>query len=194
MNKDRIRKQARERIELGYSRQHVLDELVLEYPDARPKRIARLVRYIPSLAARYHYRTEQQMLLGAIALFAVLELVRPILDADFHADSAFQWFRVVPFATIFLGIAVYRYRGEVYQWLALINFGSAMGLLGLAEELVEGRVDPWELTRGLLSLAICALAWHLSVKLFPDFKLQKDPLGQLPPRIVFPEEPGIMPM
>jgi len=191
MDRKSIRKQAEERIGLGYTRQHVFDELMLEHPGEKPKKIAEVVRYIPSLAAREHYGTYQQGLLAAIIAFAVLQLARPVLDGEFNGAGAFTLIRLLPFATIFLGIAVYRWRGEVLPWLAFINGMTVFTLMNDLSELAKGSVDPWEFSRHGLSVLIAALAWYLSANMYPKYKEEKDPLGQMPPRIVFPPEPGM---
>lgn len=191
MDKKRIRKQAEERMGFGYTRQHVFDEVMLEYPEAKPKKVADVVRYIPSQAGREHYRKYHQALLAAIAAFAVLQLARPLLDGDLSDAGTFKFIRILPFATIFLGIGVYRWRGEMLPWLAFMNAFSVFPLLNDISALVKDNVDPWELARHILSLVIAALAWYLSSHLYPKYQEEKDPLGRMPSRIVFPPEPGM---
>jgi len=72
MNKKRIRKEAEERISIGYTRQHVFEELMLEYPEEKPKAIADLVRFVPSIAAREHYKVYQHGLMAVIVGYAAL--------------------------------------------------------------------------------------------------------------------------
>ena len=64
MKKDRIRELAEERIAMGYSRQHIQDELVMMHPEAKPKRIADVLRYLAPDATRVHFRSYQQGLLA----------------------------------------------------------------------------------------------------------------------------------
>ncbi len=191
MDTKRIRKQAEERIGFGYARQHVFDELMLENPQAKPKKIAEVVRYIPSLAARERYKVHHQGLLAAIVAYAALQLARPLLDGDFDKAGTFEFFRLLPFATIFLGVAVYRWRGEMLPWLAFMNAFSVFPIMNDFGELAKGTVDPWEFARHLLSVTIAALALYLSSYMYPKYTEEKDPLGQMPPRIVFPPEPGM---
>ena len=73
MGKREIRKAVEAKIDLGYSRQHAFDEMRLEQPELGLKRLADVVRYVPSLAARQKYRVEQGALLAAIAASAVLQ-------------------------------------------------------------------------------------------------------------------------
>lgn len=191
MGKKDIRRKVEERIGFGYTRQHVFDELVLEHPEEKRKKIAEVVRYVPSLVARERYKVYQQGLLAAIVAYAVLQLARPLLDGEFNEVGTFKFVRLLPFATIFMGIAVYRWRGEVLPWLTFMNAFSVFPLLNDLGELAKGSVDPWEFARHFLSLTIAALAWYLTSRMYPKYKEEKDPLGQMPPRIVFPPEPGM---
>lgn len=191
MDMKRIRKQAEERFGFGYTRQHVFDELMLEYPGAKQKKIAEVVRYIPSIAARERYKAYHQGLLAAIVAYAILQLARPLLDGEFDGPGTMKYFRLLPIATIFLGIAVYRWRGEVLPWLAFMNGISVFALMSDLKALAGGSVDPWEFARHVLSVTIAALAWYLLSKMYSKYTEEKDPLGQMPPRIVFPPEPGM---
>jgi hypothetical protein len=197
MGRRDIRRVAEEHISHGFSRQHVFDLLISELPGERPERIAKVVRFIPSLAARSHYREPQQALLLAIVASGVLELVRSVLDGDLddmRMSRLVAMLFVVPFATVFLGFAVYRWRGEVYRWLAWVNALSVLLLPADLKAILSGDADPWQLASRVLSLAIAGLAFHLSVRLFPKYEVVKDPVKGVPPRIVFPPEPGMMAM
>lgn len=188
MKKDAIRTLVKERIELGYTRQMVLDELVAIHPEVKPKRIADVVRYQATLLAREQYRDQQRGLLVAVLLYGALELFRPMITGEFRGGGVAQWFQVLPCATLFLGYQVHRWRGEGFQWLAIVNFLSALGLLGLPEKIREGGFPVWATIGDLLSLVIAALAWHLAHRMFSAPKVEKDPAGSLPPRYVFPAE------
>lgn len=191
MDRKRIRKEAEERISYGFSRQHVYDELALQYPEVKPKKLAEVVRYIPSLAAREHYKQAQQALLYAVIATGVVSLLKPILSGEFNELALGKVIRFAPIATIFLGFSVYRWRGEVYQWLGFVNLMSSLGLLAGMSSIMSGEADPWSLINGGLALAICVLAFHLHRDLFPKYTEEKDPLGNMRPRIVFPPEPGM---
>ncbi|MBL7951673.1 MAG: hypothetical protein JNM62_08130 [Flavobacteriales bacterium] len=190
MKPKEIRERAEERASFGYSRQHIFDELVMELPEEKPEKIAKVVRYVPSLAAREHFKSYHQALLACIIAFALLQLLRPFVAGEVKMESSWRMLRVLPFATIFLGIAVYRYRGEGLQWLAFINGLTLFAVLNDLSELAKGSVDPWEFGRHLLSISIAGLAWFLSARMYPDYTKEKDPLG-MQPRIVFPPEPGM---
>lgn len=190
MNARKIRELAEERAGFGYSRQHIFDELTMQYPGEKPEQLAKVVRYVPSEAARSHFKSYHQALLACIIGYGVLQLIRPLLAGEFDSGS-WTSFRLMPFATIFLGIAVFRYRGEVLPWLAFINGLTAFAVLNDLSELAKGSVDPWEFGQHLLSLAIAGLAWYLSVHMYPKYTVDKDPLGNAPPRILFPPEPGM---
>lgn len=176
---------------MGYSRQHIQDELVMMHPEAKPKRIAEVLRYLAPETTRVHFRTYQQGLLAIVVLAGALELARA-LDGFLGADiKPWRLFSVIPFATLILGHALYKWRGESLYWLAILNGFGALGLISAVQDLVAGEPEPWVLSRKLMSLAICILASYLANKAFPKYAVQKDHLGAAPPRYVFPSEPGV---
>lgn len=191
MNAKKIRERAEERASFGYSRQHIYDELMMELPDEKPEKIAKVVRYVPSLAAREHFKSYHQGLLVCIIAFALLQLLRPFVADDVEVVTSWRTFRLLPFATIFLGIAVYRYRGETLQWLAFINGLQVFALFGDLTDLSTGRVDGWNMAQHGLCVAIAALAAYLAWRMYPNYQKEKDPLENMRPRIVFPPEPGM---
>ena len=194
MKRKRIRQLVEERIGFGYARQHVFDELVLEHPEVPPERVAKVVRYIPSLAAREHFRVPQQALLAAIVATGLIDLLVPLWSDDLSTMGTARMLRLLPIATVFLGFAVYRWRGEVLPWLAIINGFSAFAVVEDLSELAKGNVVTWDFAQHLLSLLIAVLAFYLSLRLYPKYTVVKDPLGRMPDRFVFPPEPGMMMM
>lgn len=190
MDKKRIRQQAEERIGYGYTRQHVFDELMLERPAEKPQRVADIVRNVPSLMARQAYRGHHQLLLLAVAVGAALQIARPVLEGAMDKPSASKWVGLVPLASIFLGIGVYRWRGETFQWLALVNIWGALGLMGKLDDLVRGDLDGWTAARYALTLTVAGLGLFLWKRVFPKYTVQTVGGAQ---RIVFPPEPGMHP-
>lgn len=191
MQQKLLRRRAEELAGYGYSRQHVFETLRLEHPEVKPTKVADLVRYIPSLAAREHFKPYHQALLACIIGFALLQLLKPLIADEVELDTNWRTLRLFPIATIFLGIAVYRYRGEVLQWLAFINGIQVFALIADLNELTNGRVEPWSFAQHALCVAIAALAAYLLVKMYPKYRSEKDPLGNMPARVVFPPEPGM---
>ena len=191
MKKDRIRELAEERIAMGYSRQHMQDELVMMHPEVKPKRIAEVLRYLAPETTRAHFRSYQQGLLAVVVLSGTFELARAVGKVMAEDVQPWRWFGVVPFATLFLGYALYKWRGESLPWLAIFNGFGALGLVGELRDLIAGEPDVWALGRKALSLVICILASYLYYRAFPKYKVEKDPLGNGPTRMVFLPEPGV---
>jgi hypothetical protein len=113
------------KIDLGYDRQHVYDEMCLEQPDLAGKKLADAVRWTPPLAARQHYRTEHTALLAAIAANVLLPLLHGQADSGLPSFYGPGFFTVLPFATIGLGIALARYRLQVLPWLIFFTMVGA---------------------------------------------------------------------
>lgn len=189
MKSERIRKLAEERVGFGYSRQHVFDELRLQHPEVAPKKIAQVVRYVPSQAAREHFRWAHQALLAAIVVYGAIQVGRPLLEGRFEGAGVWQVFQLMPLATLFLGYAVFRWRGEVLPWLAFLNGLSVFGLFRDLSALVKGEAEPWGFALRVLSITIAALAIYLSLRLYPKYKEMQGANGQ--PMFIFEPEPGM---
>jgi hypothetical protein len=129
MGKRDIRTAVEARIDLGYSRQHAFDEMRLEKPELAPKRLAHVVRYVPSLAARQKYRVEQEVLLGMIAASAVLRFIHAPVIFQGQAVDAKAILLTVPIASIAMGIGIFRYHAQLYRWLGSLSvYGIFRGM------------------------------------------------------------------
>ena len=191
MKKRDIRRFAEERFLLGYSRQQVQNELVLLHPEVPPKRIAGVIRYLAPEATRAHFRAYQQGLLAVMVLAVVLELVQTFDAGWVDRSQPWGWFSAVPFATLFLGYSIYRWRGNGLSLLAVLSGMGAFGMMEPLRDMFNGHADQWELGSGSLSLLISILAGYLLSRAFPKFKVEEDASGVGPPRIIFPSETGM---
>lgn len=194
MSNGRIRKKAEEMAGYGYSRQHMYDALVMEHPEVERKRIAQVVRYVPSEAMRSRYAPFQQGLLAAIGLTALLHLAERWTDVSTDWRSSFAMIQALPIASIFLGVALFRWRGEALPWLAFVNAMAAFGLASELNDLLKGEPAWYTFLSRILALVIALLAWHLYHKVFGKPEKIKDPLGHAPPTYLFPQEPGLYKM
>jgi len=182
-----IRTKAREYLGFGMPKQAVFDTLVLEHPEAKPKKIAELIRHMPSEQARERYRNLHLTLLGIIAASAALRVLRPLLQDAIQLDQATAYLSLVPIATLLVGWSIYRWQGQVFGWVGWGNLFSATSLLGALGEAAKGHGDPWTITGSALSVAIGALSLYLARSAFAKPKEEKDPLGGRE-RYVFPAE------
>ncbi len=172
------------KIDLGYDRQHVYDEMCLEQPDLAGKKLADAVRWTPPLAARQHYRTEHTALLAAIAANVLLPLLHGQADSGLPSFYGPGFFTVLPFATIGLGIALARYRLQVLPWLIFFTMVGLVSGLSHYEDMV---VDGWALAKTAIAITIAALSIYLQNMLAPKYTMDRQ---FSPPRPVFPPEEG----
>jgi len=191
MGNKAIKRKAEEHLGRGMPKRQVFDLLMAEFPEAQPKKVAEVLRYMPTLQARERYRSLHRLLMAAIALHAVLRVLRPALDADFVWADPSRIVGVVPFATLLLGYSVYRWRGQLFEWVGWMNVIGAYGAIKVLQVWQNGGGDAWRTVYSLLPVGIGALALYLAHKVFAKPKVERDPVGQRAKRYVFPEE-GMM--
>jgi len=188
MSNKAIQRKADELLGYGMSKQQVFDNLMLEFPEAKPKKVAELLRYRPTLWSRERYRGMQLALLALIALSALLRVMGPVLQGTIRMDMPTTYLTLVPIASLLLGYSMYRWQGEVFEW---VGWGNALGAFGLVEEIRHFDMEATDLgdfSMKLMSVAIGALSLYLARKVFAKPDLLKDPMGSASPRYVFPEE------
>jgi drug/metabolite transporter (DMT)-like permease len=188
MSNKAIRTKAEELLGYGMSKQQVFDNLMLEFPEARPKKLAEVLRYRPTLWSRERFRNVHLALLALIAAAALLRIAGPLLQDGVRMDMATAYLSLVPIATLLLGYTLYRWQGEVFEWVGWGNVLGAFGLMGAVRRVVSDGEEPWDLLMKLLSVAIGVIALYLARKVFAKPQEVKDVMGQAPPRYVFPEE------
>ncbi len=187
MGNKAIKIKAEELLSFGIPKQQVFDNLLLQFPEAKPKKVAEVVRYMPSLMARDRFRTLHLTLLCLIAASAVLRLARPLLQGAIGPDQATAYLSLVPIATLLLGYSMYRWQGQVFEWVGWGNAVGAFGLLNDLSELVKDGGDLWTLTGRILSVSIGGVALYLAHQVFTKPKVEKDPMTGME-RVVFKEE------
>lgn len=188
MNKA-ISNKAKELLGFGMPKQAVFDTIVIEHPEAKPKKVAEMLRYMPTQWAKERYRTTHLALLGLIAASALLRILGPVLKDAIRWDMPTAYLSLVPIASLLVGWSLYRWQGQVFGWVGWGNVFSAAGLISGLGALTKGHGDLKSVTANALSAGIGALTLYLAHKVFAKPRLEKDPLGG-PERFVFPEEAG----
>ena len=187
MSNKAIRTKAEELLYFGIPKQQVFDNLLLQFPEAKPKKVAKVVRYLPSLLARERYRTLHLILLGLIAASALLRIARPLMHGTIGMDQATAYLSLVPIATVLMGYSLYRWQGQVFEWVGWGNMVGAFGLLNDLSHFVKDGGDLWTLSGRLLSVSIGGVALYLAHRVFTKPKMEKDPMTGSE-RAVFREE------
>lgn len=187
MSTKAIKLKAAEHLGYGLPKQQTFDLLMAEFPEARPKKVAEILRYMPTLQARERYRNLHLLLLAAIALHGLLRVLRPVLEPDFDWTVSHRLMGLVPIASVLLAWSIWRWQGQVFEWVGWMNVLGAAGMLKMLAALNNGDADVWPAGLSTLSVGIGALALYLGHKVFAKPKVEKDPLGG-PGRVVFPEE------
>lgn len=179
-----IRKKAEELLGYGLPKQQAYDLLMTEFPEAKPKKVAELLRFMPSQQARERFGNVHRALLLTIALHAVLRIIHPLLDADYDWASGFKYVSLVPIATVLVGWSIYRWQGQVLMWIGWANLASIGTFVRHSAKFASGNADPWFVAFAALPVLIGVLSLVLVYFALPGYKLEKDPLGG-PDMVVF---------
>ncbi len=183
-----MRTKADELLGYGMSKQQVFDLVVQEFPEVRPGKVADHIRYRPTLWSRERYRTAHLVLLALIAGSAFLRVLGPVLEKTLRLDQATAYITLVPIASLLLGFSMYRWQGQVFEWVGWGNLLSAIGLISAFGRFVKDGGDHWALVMKVMAVTIGSLSIYLARKVFAKPEEVKDRMGQAPPRYVFPVE------
>ncbi len=186
MAQKKLKQEVEEMLDMGFSHQQAFDQLVLQHPEAKPKKIAELLRHRPSRVAKERYRTLHHVLLALVAISAALRLWMAFDGRTIDAEHAWRLVGLVPFATLFMAYALYNWDGQHFQWVGWMNMLGAVGVLRMMRHVVsEGHVAQGEVG-SIVAVVIGALALYLHGNAFPKYSYHKDPMGG-PGRHVFQE-------
>ncbi len=186
MGKRRIRKRASELLDQGFAKQQAYDILSSEYPDAKPKRVADVLRYMPTQVDRERFRTWHGALLLLVLLNTLLRLVPKLLDQPVDWAGSYRFVTLVPIATLLVGYSLYRWQGQVFMWVGWANVLAVFALLKAFSALAKDGVPGWALAVEVSSLLIGAVALYLAYKVFPKYVVEKHLVGGQD-RLVFQE-------
>ncbi|MBL7963750.1 MAG: hypothetical protein JNM31_07875 [Flavobacteriales bacterium] len=192
MSSKAIKRKAEEHLGYGLPKQQAFDLLMAEFPEAKPKKVAEVLRYMPTQWARQRYRALHLALLALIAASALLRVAGPMWQNAIRWDMPSAYLSLVPIASLLVGWSIYRWQGQVFEWVGWGNVFGATGLVSALGALVKGNGDPKTILASALTAGIGALALYLAHKVFAKPKVEKDPLGG-PDRVVFPEEQSFQP-
>ncbi len=189
MSTKAIKRKAAEHLDFGIPKQQVYGLLLAEHPAAKPKKVAEVLRYMPTLMARERFGALHLALLGLIGLYGLLRVLRPILEPDFSWEMSYRLVSLVPIATLLMGWSIYRWQGRVFRWVGWMNVIGVGAMIRTLTDLNNGGGDVQQALQSALSVGVGALALYLAHHVFAKPKVEKDPLGAAPPRYVFPPEP-----
>lgn len=189
MSNKAAKTKAVELLDFGLPKQQVFDNLRMEFPEVKPGKLAEWLRYMPTSYAREKYRTLHFALLAIIVLSAVLRILRQVFSSGVHLDQATAYLSLVPIATLLVGYSIYRWQGQVFEWVGWGNALGAFGLLNDLGELMKDDGDLWTLTGRFLSVSIGGVALYLAHKVFAKPRSVTDPGTGTKTYVFDPEDP-----
>ncbi|HRH70928.1 MAG TPA: hypothetical protein PLB89_15605 [Flavobacteriales bacterium] len=188
MSNKAIKAKAEELLSFGIPKQQVFDNLMLEFPEAKPKKVAEVVRYMPSQWSKERYRSVHLSLLALIAASALLRILEPLLNDGIRMDMPTAYLSLVPIASLLMGYSIYRWQGEVFGWVGWGNVFGFTGLVSALGALAKGQGDVKVILASAFTAGIGALALYLANKVFAKPQMLKDPQGLAPTRFIFADE------
>ena len=177
----------RELLSLGFSKQQVFDQVTAAHPEMNPGRVANALRNRPTTLAKEHHATTQRVLLALVMLNAVLKLWYTVDARILDQPPSFELLGLIPYATLFAIYGIYRWHGEYFQLIGWLNVLGGLGALRHLGTLARLRLVDIPALMDLIGLAIGVLCLYLAMRVFPEPRKVKDPMGG-PVRYVFPED------
>ncbi|MCW5900524.1 MAG: hypothetical protein KIT10_14765 [Flavobacteriales bacterium] len=187
MARKAIKRKASELLGYGLPKQQAFDLLMAEFPDAKPKKVAEALRYMPTLHVRERYGKLHLLLLAVILAHALLRLLPTLLNVEVDFANTYRLIGLVPLATLLLGWSIYRWQGEVMMWVGWANVAALGTVVSKSHVFARGEADALYIASIALPVLVGVLALLLVYLAFPGYKVEKDPMGG-PVRVVFREE------
>ena len=192
MTRREISKLAKSKILEGKTRTEVFNEIKAE-TNEKNELIAKIVRFIPSLAARKKYSTLNTVLgvliciVGAMKILAVLPML-----GQFSNGAVLAFALIVPILNVILAIAVFRYVGSIYQMVALLTVTSTLRSIQNM-----GDLDAFIIVDIVLIVALITISLILHNKMMPNYEVKKKkvtkPDGKVVVKSVFEFPEPILP-
>lgn len=185
MTRRQIRKEAERLVKDGLGRQQVFDILKHQGAGMDDEKLARIVRYVPSMAARQRYKVPHAVLLALLWVTAVAKSLYGIGMAMESGRSVILAALMLPIVTIILGIGIAMYRTRAYHTVAFL---SAIGLVRYISRTDWSTFDPFNTIDLVVAAAMIALSWYLFNKVASNYQVVPGADG---PTVVFPPEPAL---
>ncbi len=180
-----IRDKSQELLGFGMPKQAVFDTIVIEHPEAKPKKVADMLRYMPTQWSKERYRGMHLALLALIAASAALRILGPLMKDAIRWNMPTAYLSLVPIASLLVGWSIFRWQGQVFAWVGWGNVFGATGLISALGALAKGQGDPGAIVANAFTTSIGAMALFLAHKVFAKPRVEKDPSGGRE-RYVFP--------
>ena len=185
MTRRQIRKEAERLVKDGLGRQQVFDMLRHQATGMDEEKLARIVRYVPSLAARQRYRIPHAVLLVLLWVTAVAKSLYGIGMAMESGRSVIIAALLLPIVTVILGISIALYRTRAYHTIAFL---SVIGLVRFISRTDWANFDPFNTIDLVVAATMIGLSWHLFNKVASNYEVVSGADGTQV--IVFPPEPA----
>ncbi|MBL0126995.1 MAG: hypothetical protein IPP83_05940 [Flavobacteriales bacterium] len=184
LSRRQLRKSAEALAKDGLGRQQIFSALRMQVGEKDDEKLARIVRYVPSLAARRRYKMPHAVLLVLLWLTVV---GKSLYGINVAMDSGWsRWYAALtlPAITVILSVAVAMYRTRAYHTIAFL---SVIGLFRYFTHVDMDHFDPWDSVDLIVAAAVIGLSWYLFMKMASNYEVIKTADGGT--AILFPSDP-----
>ncbi|MBK8497545.1 MAG: hypothetical protein IPL52_01700 [Flavobacteriales bacterium] len=168
MTRRQIRKEAERLVKDGLGRQQVFDILKHQGAGMDDEKLARIVRYVPSLAARQRYKVPHAVLLVLLWITAVAKSLYGIGMAMESGRSVILAAFMLPIVTVILGIGIAMHRTRAYHTVAFL---SVIGLVRYISRTDWANFDPFDTIDLVVAATMIGLAWYLFNKVASNYEV-----------------------
>lgn len=179
-----IRGKAEAKAQEGLGRQQVYDELSSEGTGLEAEPLARIVRYVPSLAARARFKAIHSILLVLLWITAVGKSLIGVGMALERGWEFLPFALLLPAVTVWIAVHIAQYRTRAYHTLGVL---SAIGLFRFLMSVDWSAFDPWESIDLGVAAGLCGISWYLFLKVASNYEVSRAGDGRAV--IIFPPEP-----
>jgi len=178
-----VRKAAEKKIEDGLGRQQAYDELAAEGTGLGAEELARIVRYVPSLATRAAYKVPHAVLLVLLWITAVGKSLIGLSMAIEQGWAYLPLALLLPAITVWIAADIARYRTRAYHTCAIL---VVIGLVRFLTHVNWNQFDPWGSIDLIVAITAGGLSWFLFMRVASNFEVEHAPQGLI---VRFPPEP-----
>ncbi len=166
MTEKELKKLAEQKIKEGKSRQETFEELREESKD-KSEKIAKIVRFIPTLENREKYKTAQIILLVTLVITILSKILTGL---SIVIEMGINWLPVmflIPILNMVLTYGVAKYKGQYYR---LVGIFTILGLIRSLKGVLGTTFEPLVFIDLCIAAVLIGLGFYLNAKMVSEYQ------------------------